>query len=215
MNLRRSIAVAAVLLAAALPVTFYAANHREAPITALDHKADIADFFAFVSYDDPSKVTFILDVDPLLEPANGPTLFPFDPEILYEIKIDNNHDATPDIVFEFRFTTEEFRLPGVYTAVAGVGDEGAFAPGTRDLVVPPRITSFDDPGLNQVQTYTVTMVQGEERTELTNQDGSPFYAVPGNPGPRTMDYEALFDAATYDLDGGMQVFAGTVRSLLD
>ncbi|MBL8251697.1 MAG: DUF4331 family protein, partial [Candidatus Competibacter sp.] len=43
-----------------------AANHREAPLTALDHKADITDFFAFVSYDDPSKATLILNVDPLL-----------------------------------------------------------------------------------------------------------------------------------------------------
>jgi hypothetical protein len=32
-----------------------AANHRAAPLTALDHKADITDFFAFVSYDDPGK----------------------------------------------------------------------------------------------------------------------------------------------------------------
>ena len=29
-----------------------ASNHREAPITALDHKADITDLYAFVSYDD-------------------------------------------------------------------------------------------------------------------------------------------------------------------
>ena len=27
-----------------------ASNHREAPITALDHKADITDLWAFVSY---------------------------------------------------------------------------------------------------------------------------------------------------------------------
>ena len=65
-------------MAAAMPLSMpvQAANHREAPLTALDHKADIADFFAFVSYDDPGKVTLILDVDPLLEPSNGPTYFP-------------------------------------------------------------------------------------------------------------------------------------------
>ena len=72
-----------------------AANHREAPITALDHKADITDMFAFVSYDDrnpsapPSKVSLVVCMDPLLEPGNGPTLFPFDPMILYEVKVDN------------------------------------------------------------------------------------------------------------------------------
>ena len=48
---------------------------------------------------------------------------------MYEIKIDNDHDAEEDIIFQFRFRTD-YRLPGVYTAVAGIGDEGAFAPGT-------------------------------------------------------------------------------------
>src|SRR5215510_15621578 len=85
-----------------------ASSHREAPITALDHKADITDVYGFVSYGVGSagKVTLILCVDPLLEPANGPNWFPFDPDILYEIKIDNNNDAVEDIVFQFRFQTE-------------------------------------------------------------------------------------------------------------
>ena len=82
----------AVGVAAAGPAA-QAASHREAPITAVDHKADITDFFAFVSYDDPTKVTMILNVDPLLEPSNGPNYFPFDDEIRYTIRVDNNHDA--------------------------------------------------------------------------------------------------------------------------
>src|SRR5262247_1265983 len=90
----------------------WAANHREAPLTALDHKADITDWFAFVSYDDPTKVTMILTVDPLLEPSNGPNYFPFDPEILYEMKVDNNQDAKDDVKIQFRFKTE-IRLPDV------------------------------------------------------------------------------------------------------
>ena len=68
----------------------------------------------------------ILSVDPLLEPANGPTLFPFDPGILYEINVDNNQDAIEDVIFQFRFKTE-YQLPNVFTAVAGV-DGGAFKP---------------------------------------------------------------------------------------
>ena len=44
---------AALLLAAAClawpTAQAFAANHREAPLTALDHKADITDWFAFVS----------------------------------------------------------------------------------------------------------------------------------------------------------------------
>jgi Domain of unknown function (DUF4331) len=207
-------AVAALL---ALPAGVRTSNHREAPITALDHKADITDLYAFISYTAPyqaartgrtgPKATLILCVDPLLEPGNGPTLFPFDPGILYEIKIDNNYDAVEDVTFQFRFETE-YQLPNVFTAVAGVGD-GAFQPGTTNLVVPPRITDFDNPGLNQRQTYTVTMIRGPHTTQLKNNDGSPFFAVPGNAGPRTMDYEALFQRGTYRLGSGASLFAGT------
>ncbi|HJS73549.1 MAG TPA: DUF4331 family protein, partial [Vicinamibacteria bacterium] len=192
------------------PQSGFSSNHREAPITALDHKADITDVYAFVSYGQnqapgtpPKKVTLILGVDPLLEPANGPTLFPFDPAILYEVRIDNNRDAIADVIFQFQFQTE-YQLPNVFTAVAGFSDKGLVAPG-----VPPRITDFQNPGLNLRQTYRVTMVRGKQRVELQNSDGSPFFAVPGNAGPRTMNYEALFNKATYRLDNGVSVFAGT------
>jgi hypothetical protein len=191
-----------------------ASSHREAPITALDHKADITDLYAFVSYGESSEhsVTFILCVDPFLEPANGPNWFPFDPDILYEIKIDNNNDAIADLTFQFRFATEQ-RLPGLFQVYAGAGggitapanSPAPVPPGT--LIVPPQITSFNSPGLGQRQSYTVTMVRGLAASPVDN--GSPFYAVPANVGPRTMDYNALFNQGIYSADG-VRVFAGTV-----
>jgi len=214
------VAMASALLLAAAGAGF-AANHREAPITALDHKADITDIYAFVSYGSyqapntlPSKVTFILCVDPLLEPANGPNYFPFDPDVIYEIKIDNDYDAQQDVVFQFRFQTEQ-RLPNLFTVYAGTPGGAAapanspppVAPGT--IIVPPQIQSFDDPGLGQRQTYTITMVRSGVATQVTSADGKPFYVVPANAGPRTMNYQALFTAGTYSLDNGMKVFAGT------
>ncbi|MBI2174942.1 MAG: hypothetical protein HYU33_07080, partial [Candidatus Omnitrophica bacterium] len=36
------------MVALGIPQSLFAANHREAPITALDRTADITDFFAFV-----------------------------------------------------------------------------------------------------------------------------------------------------------------------
>jgi hypothetical protein len=60
----------------------FASSHREAPITALDRGPDVTDWYAFVSYDHPDRVTMILNVDPLLEPANGPNYLPFDPNVL-------------------------------------------------------------------------------------------------------------------------------------
>src|SRR3984893_15102833 len=208
--LTRSTPYVAAFLAAlvAAPVPVFAASHREAPLTALDHPADITDFFAFVSYDDPSKVTFILNVDPLLEPANGPNYFPFDPEVLYTIKIDNTYDAVEDLSFEFRFQTE-IRAPGVYTGVIGAGA------GIGGLI-PPAVTALDGAGaagLSLRQNYTVTMVQGSGdsavRTDLTG--GKKLFAVPSNVGPRTMpNYPALARQGIYSIGNGMRGFAGTV-----
>ena len=192
----------------AAPTPFYAASHREAPLTALDHPADITDFFSFVSYDDPSKVTFILCVDPLLEPANGPNYFPFDPDVLYTIKIDNNYDAVEDLTFQFQFKTT-IRAPGVFTGFVGAG-------GGIGGVIPPAITALSGSGaagLSLSQTYTVNMVSGSGSTATTtNLNGkNTLYAVPSNTGPRTMpNYPALAAQGIYSLGNGITVFAGTV-----
>ncbi|MDZ4803117.1 MAG: DUF4331 domain-containing protein [Bryobacteraceae bacterium] len=205
-----------------LPFGAVASNHREAPITALDHKADITDLYAFVSYSAnqapntaPSKVTLILCVDPLLEPANGPTYFPFDPNVVYEIKIDNNNDAEADMSFEFRFQTQQTQ-PGLFTAMAGAGD-GVAAPANSPApvpagtpIVPPRITSLTSAGLGQRQPYIVSLVRNDIVNRLGAELSQTMYAVPANIGPRTMDYSALYKEGTYSLPGGVKVFAGTV-----
>jgi Domain of unknown function (DUF4331) len=197
------------ILRSALAVTFtvlavqqkplFASSHREAPITALDHTADITDWFAFVSPEHPDRVVLILNVDPFLEPSNGPNYFPFDPNVLYEMKIDNNHDGQPDITFQFRFTSQ-IQMPGLFTGFAG-GVAG----------IPP-ITALSGPGsegLSEVQTYTVTMVTRANNEELNN--GQTLYAVPTNVGPRTMpNYAALRQQGIYTLSNGIRVFAGTV-----
>jgi hypothetical protein len=181
-----------------MPASF-AASHREAPITALDQKADITDWFAFVSPDRPDRVIMILDVDPFLEPSNGPNYFPFDPGILYEMKIDNDRDGRPDVIFQFRFRTQ-FQNPGVFTGYVG------------GLAGIPAITSLSGPGsqgLNLLQTYEVTMITSKFRETLNN--GQTLYAVPTNVGPRTMpNYEALREQGVYTLLNGVRVFAGTV-----
>jgi hypothetical protein len=190
-----------------------ASSHREAPITALDQKADITDVYAFRSYDinggdtNPPSITMILNVDPFLEPANGPNWFPFDPHVLYEIKVDNNNDAQAHVTFQFRFSTQ-YQLPTVYTALAGFSGPG----GITAQGVPPQISDFSNPGLNLRQTYTVTMIKNGVAEPITNADGSPFFAVPANAGPRTINYAALYSAGTYTSLNvpGMSVFAGTV-----
>jgi hypothetical protein len=53
------------------------------------------------------------------------------------------------------------------------------------------------------------VLRNGQPTVLQNADGSPFFALPVNAGPRTMDYEGLFDQAIYRLTNGVSVFAGT------
>jgi len=182
-----------------LPGSMFASSHREAPITALDRTADVTDWYAFVSYDHPDRVTMILNVDPFLEPSNGPNYFPFDPNVLYEMKVDNNHDGIEDVTFQFRFQTQ-IRQPGLFTGFVG------------DLAGIPPITALDGPGsegLSLRQTYTVSMVKDGKTIDLGQ--GRTLYAVPSNVGPRTMpDYQALFNQGIYDLGNGVRVFAGTV-----
>lgn len=203
MHLKRTLTRQGVaLLAAAFliqPAPVLASSHREAPITALDQKADITDWYAFVSPEKPDHVVFIMNVDPFLEPANGPNYFPFDPGILYEMKIDNNHTGMPAVTFQFRFKTE-ITQPGIFTGYVG------------NLAGIPPITSLTGPGaagLNLVQTYSVTIVTPTLKQDLGG--GQNLIAVPANVGPRTMpNYNALRQQGIYTLSNNIRVFAGTV-----
>jgi hypothetical protein len=196
MNTMVTFAVALLML---VPASLFASSHREAPISALDHSADVTDWYAFVSYDHPDRITMILNVDGFLEPSNGPNYFPFDPNVLYEMHVDNNRDGIPDITFQFRFKTE-IRMPDVFTGYVG-GIAG----------IPP-ITSLSgkgSEGLSLRQTYSVVMIKDGKRTVLS--EGKTLYAVPSNVGPRTMpNYDALFKQGVFDLSNDVRVFAGTV-----
>jgi len=189
------VATAMVLTSTSL----FASSHREAPITALDRGADVTDWYAFVSYDHPDRVTMILNVDGFLEPSNGPNYFPFDPNVRYVMNVDNSQSGKADIQFVFRFKTE-IRQPALFTGFVG-GIAG----------IPP-ITSLDgagSAGLSLRQTYTVTMIKNGVTTDLT--DGKTLFAVPSNVGPLTMpSYHDLFKQGIYELGSDVRVFAGTV-----
>ena len=199
MNRLKALVTLATALFVLGPTRVVASSHREAPIAALDHSADVTDWYAFISYDHPDRVTMILNVDGFLEPSNGPNYFPFDPNVRYVMNVDNDRDGKTDISFVFRFKTE-IRQPGVFTGF--VGGIGGFPP----------ITSLEGPGsegLSLRQTYSVTMIKNGIATDLTN--GRTLFAVPSNVGPLTMpDYQALFNQGIYELDDGVRVFAGTV-----
>ena len=199
--------------------TAQAASHREAPSIAQDPTADNTDVYAFVSYDPANlarpaadrKATFILNVGPGQDPADGPNYFGFNDTVTYRVNIDNNADGkAEDIVYEFRFRTEDRPIggPGGLTSpVPLLGNPHITALGG----LLQGITNLDgtgSEGLTRRQTYTVTEIRGYQRTPLFA--GRTLVAVPSNVGPATMpNYEALAAQGVYaDDTTGVRVFAG-------
>src|SRR5882757_3317691 len=100
--------VAASVLAAPIVselTSVSASSHREAPLISQDPLADNTDLYAFVSPDHPDTVTIIANYIPFETPASGPGFFSFDPNAVYNIYVDNDGDAVPDVTFSFQFKT--------------------------------------------------------------------------------------------------------------
>lgn len=181
------------------------ASHREAPLIAQDPAADITDVYAFLSWSDPGKVVFIMNVIPAQEPSSGPNYFFFDDKVLYAIHVDLDRDGVADdLTFEVRFRTE-FR-----NALAGLGLNSPVA----NVGPITALNGAGSEGLGIRQSYSVTMVRKgpggrTQRTRLTPLDGAPLIAVPSRQGPRTMpNYENLAAQGVRNLQQGVRVFAG-------
>ena len=95
------------------PVPGSASSHREAPLVAADPQVDGTDLYAFVSPDKPTTTTIISNWIPFEEPAGGPNFYSFAPGVRYDVNIDNDGDAVPDITYRWTFknhyvTTDTF-----------------------------------------------------------------------------------------------------------
>jgi hypothetical protein len=192
-----------------------AASHREAPLIALDPSADNTDVYAFLSYDAANlarapadrRVTFILNVNPGQDPSDGPNYFNFDDTVRYAINIDNNRDGkADDIVYEFRFKTENRPVGGLTSPVPYLGN-----PHIPSAFPLQGITALDGPGsagLTRRQIYSVTEIRNGNRTKLFSN--RKLIAVPSNAGPATFpNYPALAAQGVYtDPATGVRVFAG-------
>jgi len=169
------------------PLPSTASSHREAPLIAGDPRADNTDVYAFVSPDDTDTVTMIANWIPFEEPNGGPNFYPFAEDSRYNIKIDNDGDALPDLTYTWMFTTV-------------IRDAGTFLYNTGP------VTAVDDPDLNYYQTYDLT-VTPEGLPPVTLLDDA--IAAPSLVGAGSIpDYAPLVDGATYALPGGGQTYVG-------
>lgn len=76
-----------------------AADHRDSMALTADAKADIADVYAFVSPANPNRLVLAMTVDGLIPPSEV-GMHRFDPDVLYQWKIDRDGDAVEDLVLQ-------------------------------------------------------------------------------------------------------------------
>lgn len=183
------IGLAGIFIVTLAMIPGQASSHREAPLIALDPTADNTDVYAFVSPDDATKVTLISNFIPFQDPNGGPNFYPFDPNVVYAIHVDNNGDAVEDITFEWRFTTE-VRNPATFLYNTGV------------------VTTLDDPDLNVRQFYRLTRIDGPRRTGTVRELAGRLPVPPPNIGPRSTPNYGALGGAIQGLTGNMAVFAG-------
>ncbi|MEA2520798.1 MAG: hypothetical protein QOI81_444 [Actinomycetota bacterium] len=178
-----AVAAAAAVGAGALslaPLVSNASSHREAPLTAADPQIDSTDLYAFVSPDRPNTVSLISSWYPFQEPAGGPNFYQWAQNTNYDIHIDNNGDALPDITYRWQFTTH-------------VRNGNTFLNNTG------QVTSLNDTDLNVYQTYDLWRINDGQKRLLLND----AKVAPSNVGDASMPHynSDLFDAATTQIGG--------------
>jgi hypothetical protein len=78
-----------------------ASDHQDNPLVELNPAMDMSDVYAFPG-SAPDRIALVLNSRPLLTPAQTPSAS-FDPNILYQFKIDNTGDAKEDRVIQVTF----------------------------------------------------------------------------------------------------------------
>ena len=213
--------VLAGTMAAATPAAF-ASSHREAPAIAGMPRVDSTDFYMFRSFS-PARiaetgrgyVTLIANYIPLQAPYGGPNYFAMDNDALYEIHIDNNGDAQEDLTFQFNFDSALDTAGAGATARRNAGIE--IPVGGQMVAIPLRQAGGIGPGidggaLNELETYTVTLIRGDRRTgqrtalrpttpPLGNNSPIVFVKPIDNIGTKTIsDYNAYANAHVYSVN---------------
>src|SRR5881628_1451017 len=127
---RKCAAVLLVLVAAAgITRWIKASDHKDSALLAADHAADIADVYTFRSPVHPDNVVLVMTVSGFIPPSEASTTF-FDPDVLYQWKIDNDGDAVEDLVIQ-AFVTGT----GGHQVMHFRGPAAPAATGTTDRVV--------------------------------------------------------------------------------
>lgn len=164
--------VAAALAAVAVPVCFIgrsnASDHADTPEIAAAPGTDLTDVFVFENPKDSDRVVLAMNVHPLIGPGQGGKVS-FDPNVLYQFKIDNTGDAVEDLVIQAKFE--------------GNGRD------QRVMIYGP--TSPSTTGDFNVVERNMQMAKGEIGKTIMGSDGIWAYAGPRE-DPFFFDLEQFF-----------------------
>ncbi len=168
------------------PISATASSHREAPLIAGLPQYDNTDLYAFRSPDRQGTVTLAANWIPFEEPAGGPNFYAFATDARYDIHIDNDADAKPDITFRWTFK-DHYRSKDTFLYATG------------------EVTALNDKNLNFFQTYRLVRIKGNKTKVLVNGRR----VAPSDVGEGTMpNYEALRAKATTTVGKRVQSFVG-------
>jgi hypothetical protein len=109
-----------------------ASDHADTPQIASNPGTDLTDVYLFPSPNNNGHVVLAMNVNPLIGPGQGPTTY-FDPNILYQFKIDNDGDAVEDLVLQARFTQK-----GPKQEIQFYGPQSPVITGTSSVQLPGR-----------------------------------------------------------------------------
>ncbi len=130
--------------------TLLASDHQDTPEVELNPRMDINDVFVFPG-SSADRVTLVMTTSSPIAGQNAS----FDPNLLYQIKIDNTGDAIEDLVFQITFNTGS----GSAQSVKVVGP------------VPPT-----NAGTQSTLVNTAAAVEGAVGTNLGSDTGMQVFA---------------------------------------
>lgn len=177
-----------VVLAIAVVVYLFAADHIDAPAVT-DTSSDITDFYAF---NGESGLVFVANVQGLLAPGEATSNASFDEDVMIEINIDNNEDNVEDLVIQCLFEGGQVMVYGP-VAPTETGTKSVIE--TEGALTSTAITSVDD-----------------DEISVGTNEGISVFAGPRD-DPFFFDFEQfnkiLAGDTTAFRDPGVDTFAGT------
>jgi len=163
----RSLAALSVGVAAlAVGQRVYASDHQDTPETELNPRMDINDVYAFPG-SSADRIALVVTTSSPIAGQNAS----FDPNLLYQIKVDNTGDAVEDLVFQITFDN-------------GQGGEQRYT--IRGPVAPPMS------GTRTMLATTGTVVRGRVGTIAGSATGLQAFAGL-KADPFVIDLEQFFN----------------------